>query len=505
LLLFASASPATAAVSVSVNPNSAYNGDYIEITLSGFAADYLVPAGTVTLAGQRVSIPGVFGHRGTRPKTDSQGNVTFLTRVPVGVAPGVQPLAVARFEGSGEVTTLMTVLAADLTVSPNPVVPNQSVIVRGADFSAATTRGGAGPLGVHQITGTGYSSMTLGGRRLQSAEVNYPINLDTDGRLFALLTIPISDATLAGGVLVLIVTDDIGRTSKIPVQMSARKLSVEPMTSARASTIKVTGSGFIASGDSYLDAYPVVIDYAGAELDTLVPDLAGRFETEITVPLDKVARSVNSVTATLQRYPGTWTAGAKHTVSVPEIRMSPASAPAGASVTINGNGFGGYIMISSLTVGGAQVLPSPAPNTAVDGSFSVPILVPDMEIGTKVVWATVGGVKAVTTLKVTTGPAALTPTPQPTPTPTPDPTPDQGVQPSLGLEPLGDNLVRLWSHDDATGTWSFYDPDPVFAESNTLTELVLDQIYWILLQQDQAVTLNGRDRRLIAGWNFIHW
>ena len=497
------ASPA--AVSVSVNPDSAYNGDYIEITLNGFAADYLVPAGSVTLAGQRVPIPGVFGYRGTRPKVDSQGNVTFVTQVPVGVAPGVQPLAVARIDGSGEVTTTMTVLAAELTVSPNPVVPNQSVIVRGADFSAGKTRGGAGPLGVHQITGIGYSSITLGGRTLQSMELNYPINLDSDGRLFATLTIPINDITLAGGVLELIVTDSVGRTGKTLVQMSASKLSVEPVTSGRGSTIKVAGSGFVASGDSYLDAYPVAIDYAGSVLDTLVPDATGRFETEITVPLDKAVQSVNSVTATLQRYPGSWTAVAKHTVSGPEIHVSPASAPEGGSVTVTGNEFLGFITVSSLTVGGALVLPSPAPHTAYDGTFSVLIIVPDMEIGTKAVWATVGGVKAVTGLRVTTGSAEPTPVPQPTPTQTPAPTPVLAIHPSAGLEPLGGNLLRLWSHDDAMGTWSFYDPDPVFAGVNTLTELFQDHVYWIFLKQDQAVTLNGRDRRLIKGGNFIHW
>ena len=42
LLLFALASPATAAVSVSVNPDSAYNSDYIEITLSGCRAGYRI-------------------------------------------------------------------------------------------------------------------------------------------------------------------------------------------------------------------------------------------------------------------------------------------------------------------------------------------------------------------------------------------------------------------------------------------------------------------------------
>jgi len=280
---------------------------------------------------------------------------------------------------------------------------------------------------------------------------------------------------------------------------------VEPVTSGRASTIKVTGSGFIASGDSYLDDYPVVIHYAGTELGTIIPDMTGRFETEITVPLDKAARSVNSVTATLQRYPGSWTAGAKHTIAIPEISLSPASAPPGATVTVNGNGFLGFSTVSSLTVGGAQVLPLPAPSTAGGGNFSVPITVPEMGIGTKAVWATVGGIKAVSTFTVTTGRPNLTAAPQPTPSPTPQTLTPLAVHPSVGLEPLEDNFLRSWTHDDALETWTFYDSEPVFAEINTLTEMFQDQVYWIFLKQDQTVTLNSRERRLNGGWNYIHW
>ena len=72
------------------------------------------------------------------------------------------------------------------------------------------------------------------------------------------------------------------------------------------------------------------------------------------------------------------------------------------------------------------------------------------------------------------------------------------------LEPLEDNLVRMWNFDDVTETWSFFDPRPGFADFNTLT-LVDAQNYWIKVTQDQMVTLNGEARTLSAGWNYIVW
>ena len=43
------------------------------------------------------------------------------------------------------------------------------------------------------------------------------------------------------------------------------------------------------------------------------------------------------------------------------------------------------------------------------------------------------------------------------------------------------------------------------APLNTISALVQGQLYWISLVEDQAVTLNGRLRSLVAGWNLIHW
>jgi len=87
----------------------------------------------------------------------------------------------------------------------------------------------------------------------------------------------------------------------------------------------------------------------------------------------------------------------------------------------------------------------------------------------------------------------------------PIPFPIVSTELALALEPLEASLVRVWHFDNATKKWSFFDPRPVFADVNTLTELVNGQIYWIKVMQDQMVPLNDKARILISGWNSIVW
>ena len=71
--------------------------------------------------------------------------------------------------------------------------------------------------------------------------------------------------------------------------------------------------------------------------------------------------------------------------------------------------------------------------------------------------------------------------------------------------PLQDNLVRVWHFSNTTKEWAFYDPRPIFAESNTVEELVLGEAYFIRINNDQIAVLSGKEHRLFAGWNLIGW
>ena len=77
--------------------------------------------------------------------------------------------------------------------------------------------------------------------------------------------------------------------------------------------------------------------------------------------------------------------------------------------------------------------------------------------------------------------------------------------PARALEPLGDNLVRLWQFDNATKKWTFYNPWPAHTEANGIMEMVPNQIYLLELKRDQMVVLNDKLRMLYAVWSYIVW
>ena len=68
---------------------------------------------------------------------------------------------------------------------------------------------------------------------------------------------------------------------------------------------------------------------------------------------------------------------------------------------------------------------------------------------------------------------------------------------------VGDRLVRVWQFDNATQSWSFYDPRPEFADFNTLTEVSSGQIVTAILSEGEAITFASTPGTLYAGTNQV--
>ena len=87
--------------------------------------------------------------------------------------------------------------------------------------------------------------------------------------------------------------------------------------------------------------------------------------------------------------------------------------------------------------------------------------------------------------------------------------PEEGIsvseQAASTLEPLGDNLVRVWSFNPPTQFWSFYDPRPGLAAFNTITEFESRRFYTFVVKADQSITLDGQEFVFVAGWNQERW
>ena len=81
--------------------------------------------------------------------------------------------------------------------------------------------------------------------------------------------------------------------------------------------------------------------------------------------------------------------------------------------------------------------------------------------------------------------------------------------PAVALKPLGDKLVRVFEFDNATKTWSFYDPREEFTEVNTLSTLVPGEAYWVKVTETTTATLKARPVTLTCArgncWNHIVW
>ena len=391
------------------------------------------------------------------------------------------------------------ILGAALALQPATAVPNQAIIVSGSEFTTASTPGGAGPAGVHQITGTGNSLITLSGIPLGAPQVTYPINLDSAGTLVASVFVPVTLTTLTAGDLTLTVVDDQGVTATVTLVIPQRTLTLTPSTSRRSTTVIATGAGFPAGNPNGPGTFPVSLDYAGASLGNVTPDSSGSFTTTFTVPISALIPSTNTVTAIVVDQPASSTA--IHSVPAATIDLVPATGSIGSIVTVNGTNFPPSVPVSSLSIGLVQVLPASAPNSDAVGSFSVSFTVPSLPAGDATIIAGAGGVTAVIEFTV------LDPVQLPAPTSTPTPPPSLSVTPAVALEPLLviDYLLRVWNFDNGTKTWTYYDPRPAFKNANTITEMRSGRIYWVSIVSDRAVILNGKKRSLNSGWNLLAW
>ena len=429
------AAPDRESSGVSVYPSRVYTGDPIEISLRGFLGDYFLPAGAVSLAGVRVAIPGTFDNPGVHPKTDSAGNVSFIVLVPQEIPFGSQILTVANFADSRKRSVTITVLGADLSLTPAATAPNQTVVLLGSGLTPATKSGGQGPLGVHQITGESPSGITVNGILLDDPYVTYPINLDSDGGLTISMILPETHVNLPRGTLEVRVVDDGGRSGVALWLISDRKITLSPTESGRASRVTVAGTGFSATGGPTSQCTTVQLSYAGIALGTVEPDSTGSFKTDIKVPLSVALSSSNQVKAAIPACPTAPVVTVTHKVPARRIKVVPQGSPVGSVINVTGASFIGFTQITKLTVGGISILPSPPPVVKEDGSFSITVYVPSLTTGGQPVKLTAAGVEYSYPFVVLDPPLVPTPTPTPAPTPTPTPIPTPTPAPTVAPTP----------------------------------------------------------------------
>ena len=405
--------------------------------------------------------------------------------------------------GASIVTNRPALLTPTISASPSSAVPNQAVVLIGGGFSAKSVAGGTGSGGRHKVTGTEASIITMGGNTLQSPYITYPIDLDDGGSWVAELIIEGNSSTFSASSLQFVAKDTDGATATASVNLGSRKISIDDSESRIGTTVKLNGVGFPATNVTSPKSFRVTIQYGSNNLTSVTPDTDGEFEVDFVVPTAAVIPSTNTITATISGTTSTSTVN--HSVPATTTSIAPTSGPSGTTVTVTGTNFRAFRTISDVTIGVLSILPSSSTTTDKDGSFTITGVVPGLPPGTRRVESTIGGVKSFASFKVTE--------PDVPPTATPAPTPAPSVDPAAGLAPLiaDENLVRVWHFDPSAQDTppsfgcALYDPRPIFALANTVTRLTAGKFYWMAVNEDQTVTLNGKERVLFAGWNPVSW
>ena len=385
--------------------------------------------------------------------------------------------------------------APELVVEPLIVVPNQRVTLIGQGFTSLVVPGGKGPSGTHQITGVGQSIITVGGISLKPPYAFYPINFDIFGDWATTISIPVTDVTVAGGAITIKAVDDNGVFNTAQAIIKIPSVTLEPETSRVNTDVSIVGRGFPASNVLTRLNAQVPISYARFALTVVSTNELGGFTATIQVPENTKIPSHNIVRATVLGF-DQWALGV-HTVPEPTITLLPSSGVPGTAVTISGEGFSRDVTVSSGRVGDTNMLTSPAPMTDDDGNFVMFFNMPVFSLGDQTVSVTVDGRTVKNFFTVAEGiPVAQA-----------LPVPSTSTLPSDALTSLtqGENLIRVWTFDNDSKIWEFFDPRPAFVKANTINSMMPFRIYWIRLNRDQTTTLNNRIVPLFKGWNLVPW
>ena len=385
--------------------------------------------------------------------------------------------------------------AAKLAVEPQAVVPNQRVTLTGRGFTSLVVPGGNGPSGAHQITGVGQSIITVGGTPLKPPYAFYPINFDLFGDWATTISIPVTDVTVAGGAITIEAVDDNGVSNTTQVIIGIPGITLNPASSRVNTEVSIVGQGFPAANVLTRFNAQVPISYAGFALAVVSADKFGGFTATIQVPKSTKIPSNNIVRATVLGF-DQWGLGV-HTVPEPTITLSPSTGVAGTAVTIAGKGFSPNIAVSTARTGGINVLGSPRLVTDDDGDFVKIFNMPVFPPGRQTVTVAVDGWAAKNVFTVVEGVAVTRALPLLSSS--------TKAADALASLTQDENLIRVWTFDNGSKTWEFFDPRPAFSKANTINSMVPSRIYWIRLNRNQTTSLNDTVVPLFKGWNLVPW
>jgi hypothetical protein len=221
----------------------------------------------------------------------------------------------------------------------------------------------------------------------------------------------------------------------------------------------------------------------------IITDAAGGFTQVVEVPASTTGGSLSPGTQIVEATVGV-IVGSSTAFSTPNptITISPAEAAVEDTITVTGTGFNSLGTVSTLTIGSAAVIPSPAPRASRNGEITAEVTVPLLNAGTyTVTMANAAAFSASGTFTAVAAKAAIASTADDTETIFAD------------VIANDDNLVRVWRFSNADQSWAFFDPRPAFAEANTLAKTGAGDIVWVNVNTEEEF----QGGTLFPGWNLI--
>lgn len=385
----------------------------------------------------------------------------------------------------------VTVAPSKLSPSKTEVRPNESIIIRGSGFGTAD--GDGNDLVSAKIDEAELKVASDGGM-LSNIEVS---DSGQFSATFAVWASGSNNPALEAGAHTITIEDAEGYSGSIEITVLEPTISVTPEEVGPRDYVVISGTNWPVENDDGGATTDVEITISGGgiqdEEENEEADANGNWSFRYRVPGNVGIPSTLTVRAVYGA--SDITENGDFRIRAAELEIEPATVVPGADLTLNATGFTLYESNIEVKIGNLDVAVPTGTNTDGEGNLEdLTVTVPSLDAGVYTVQLKVGGAGGT----VAIGEVTVLED-------------DSGGEVELpgALEPLGENLVRVFHFNNSNKTWSFYDPRPEFAELNTLSALSQGQSYWILVGETQSVTLNAKARSLTClngeCWNQLVW
>lgn len=376
-----------------------------------------------------------------------------------------------KSEPEATITETIDIDTSELTLSPAEAARGQKVTITGSGFTRAAR-------GDDHI-----DSVWIGGKRVVDDHSGFEVG--SNGDIAFPVTVPLDIPNGPNEVRIEGTDNTLGQ-AVLTIPQAA--ISLDPPMGQRGTDITITGSGFIANSLVFVTYGAGVGAPPGeAKFGGLLADSRGAFELVFQVPITAEVGKRHVITAVAEEEINggsvTVEAEASHLIPRANITTNPDTVSPGERLSILGQHLPPFTLVGPVSIAGIELSLGSQLATDEDGNFEVEVLIPHIDYGDHTLLIQVAGVIV---------PYIVNLAPPPLSGP-----PDQ-VFKYLIRDGV---LSAVWSYDNASQSWSVFDPSLTdeMAALNDLAVVDRGDIVWVNLLRPQRF----QDAELLAGWNLI--